>query len=111
MVEASFDRIREVLHSSGHAAVDGDRVADNMNADLYGINAESKYYWPHEVDLFHAAYDGTLRVVDETKGVWKNMRLARERGDWAGEGKRRRLAAIKIGFGDADGPTGGKLLS
>ena len=81
VVEAFFDRIREILHISGHAAVDGDRVADNTNADLHGINAESQYYWPPEVDLFHAAYDGTLRVVDEAKGVWKNMRLARARGD------------------------------
>ena len=62
-MEAFFDGIREVLHGYGHAAVDGDRVADNV----------SKYYRPHEVDLFHTAYDGTLRVVDEAKGVWKTM--------------------------------------
>ena len=28
-VEAFFDGIREVLHGSGHAAVGGDRFADN----------------------------------------------------------------------------------
>ena len=88
VVEAVFDCIKEVLHGSGHAAVDGDRVADNVDANLYGINTESKYYRPHEVDLFHTAYDGTVRVVDEAKGVWKTM------GVWQGAGggweKRRR---------------------
>ena len=79
MVEAFFDGIREVLHGSGHAAVDGDRVADNVDADLDGINTESKYYQPHEVDLFHVAFDGTLRVLDEAKRVWKNMGLARDK--------------------------------
>ena len=57
VVETFFNGIGEVLHGSGHAAVDGDRVADNVDADLYGINT---VYQPHEVDLFHAAYDGTL---------------------------------------------------
>ena len=38
-------------------SVDGDRVADNVDADLYGINT---VYRPHEIDLFHAAYDETL---------------------------------------------------
>ena len=54
VVEAFFYKIREVFHGSGHAALDGDRVADNVDADLYEINAESKYHSPHEVDLFHA---------------------------------------------------------
>ena len=58
-----------MLHGSGHGGVGGDRVADNVDADLDGINPESKYYQPHEVDLFHAAYEGTLRVVDEAKRV------------------------------------------
>ena len=87
-VEAFFDGIREVLHGSGHAAVDNHRVADKVDANLYGINTESKYYWPHEVDLFHAAYDGTLRVLDESNGAWKKMGLARARGGW--EKRRRR---------------------
>ena len=77
-VEAFFDGIREVLHGSGHAAVDNHRVADKVDANLYGINTESKYYWPREVDLFHAAYDGTLRVLDESNGAWKKMGLARD---------------------------------
>ena len=69
--------IRLHMHGSGHAA---DRVAANADADLYGINTEKKYYSPHEGDLFHAAYDGTLRVVEEAKGVWKNMDLPRAKG-------------------------------
>ena len=88
-----------MLHSSGHAAqVDGDRFADNMNADLCGINAESKYSWPHEVDLFHAAYDGTLslRVVDEAKGVWKNMGLARGKGRLAKEKEKERRGGSSL---------------
>ena len=80
-MEAFFDGIREVLHGSGHAAVDGDRVADNVDADLDGINTESKYYYqPHEVDLFQVPYDGKLRVLDEAKRGWKNMGLTRGKG-------------------------------
>ena len=51
-------------------------VAGNGDADLYGINTESKCYSPHEGDLFHAVYDGTLR----SKGCVEEHGLARGKG-------------------------------
>ena len=93
--EAFFDRIREVLHGSGHAAVGGDRVADNVDADLYVINTEAKYYWPHEVDLFHAAYDGSLRVVNEAEGVCGRTYVGSARGKRLGnESERERGGSL-----------------
>ena len=88
-----FDGLREVLRGSGHAAVDGDRVADNVDADLYGINTESKHYWPYEADLFHAAYDGTLSR-GRSKGSVEEHGDGEGQGDVGkreGEGKRRSI--------------------
>ena len=90
VVEAFFDGMREALHGSGHAAVDVDRVADNVDATF---NAESKYYsWPHEVYLFHAAYDGTLRVVGKVR---REHGFSEVKGGIGkrGEGKRRIIAS------------------
>ena len=79
VAEAYFDRIREVWHSSEHATVGGDRVADNVDADLDGINIESKYcYQPHEVDLLrHIRWDtespGRRKTGVEEHGIGKGQ--------------------------------------
>ena len=36
--------------------------------DSNEINTESKYNWTNEVNFFHTASDGTLRVAGEAKG-------------------------------------------
>lgn len=33
-----------------------------------------------QVDLFNAAYDGSLRVVDDAMEMWKDVDLARRKG-------------------------------
>ena len=71
-------------------------VLQTMDADLYGINTESKHYWPHEVDLFHTAYGGTLRVVKKQKGMEEHGigKGQGEVGKREGEWKRRGIVAI-----------------
>jgi len=72
VVEAFFEGIREVLRGSGHAIL--------LDVDHDSIDGtEKKYDWIHEVDLY-AAYDGSLRVVDDATGMWKDVDLAREKG-------------------------------
>ena len=79
--------IRLHMHGSGHAA---DRVAANADADLYGINTERIYYSPHDGNLFHAAYDGTLRVVEEAKGVCGRTWICQgAKGRWEKRGRQR----------------------
>jgi hypothetical protein len=38
------------------------------------------YDWAHEVTLFHTVYDGTLRVMDEAKGMWRDVDSVGRRG-------------------------------
>ena len=89
-----------MLHSSGHAVVDVDHLAEQRRCDLNGINTESKYYWPYEDDLFHAGYDGTLRVVGEAKGCGGTWDWRGDRGD--SEKRRKEDRCFILEFGDEE---------
>ena len=73
VVEAFFEGIREVLRGSDHAV-----LLDVGHDTIDGT--EKKYDWIQEVDLFNAAYDGSLRVVDDATEIWKDVDLARGKG-------------------------------
>jgi hypothetical protein len=73
VVEAFFEGIREVLRGSGHAVLP-DVGHDSTEGTV------RKYDWTHEVNLFNAAYDGSLRVVDDAMEMWKDVDLARGKG-------------------------------
>ena len=73
VVEAFFEGIREVLRGSVDAV-----LPDVEHDSIDGT--EKKYDWIHEVDLFNAAYDGSLRVVDDAMEMWKDVDLARGKG-------------------------------
>ena len=51
------------------------------------------YSWPHDVDLFHAAYDETLRVVGKVR---KEHGFSEGKGEIGkrGEGRRRIVASF-----------------
>ncbi|KIJ98459.1 hypothetical protein K443DRAFT_9130 [Laccaria amethystina LaAM-08-1] len=89
VVEAFFEGIREVSDGSGHTSVDGDRVgmvdgdSARGDADLTSVddtNIRRKNDWDYEVMPFNAAYDGSLRAVDEAKEFWRDVDLARGKG-------------------------------
>ena len=91
-----FDGIKEVLHGSGHAAVDGDRVADNVDADLYGSTL-SEHYWPHEVDFVPRRVRWDTESHGRSKGGLEEHGFGKGQGEVGkreGEGKRRRFVTI-----------------
>jgi hypothetical protein len=82
VTEGFFDGITEVLCGSEYTDVGSDVVVDGADAELAsveGTNTE-RNEWAHEVTLFHAVYDGTLRAIDEAKGMWRDVDLAKETG-------------------------------
>ncbi|KIJ91240.1 hypothetical protein K443DRAFT_14565 [Laccaria amethystina LaAM-08-1] len=75
VLEALFEGIREMLDGSGHTddmGVDGDHMMP--------ISEERKNDWDYEVMPFNAAYDGSLRAVDEAKEISRDLDLARGKG-------------------------------
>ncbi|KIJ95692.1 hypothetical protein K443DRAFT_11200 [Laccaria amethystina LaAM-08-1] len=90
--DANEKGIREVLDGSGHTndmGVDGDHVGmvdgDSASGDedltsVDDTNIRRKNDWDYEVMPFNAAYDGSLRAVDEAKEIWTDVDLARSKG-------------------------------
>jgi hypothetical protein len=61
--------------------VDGDSASGDADlASVDDTNIGRKYDWDYEVMPFNAAYDGSLRAVNEAKEIWRDLDLARGKG-------------------------------
>jgi hypothetical protein len=99
VVEAFFEGIGEMLDGSGHTddmgvdvgMVDGDSASGDADpASVDDANIGRKNDWDYEVMPYNAAYDGSLRAVDEAKENWRDVDLARGKGREKGKGRERR---------------------